>query len=85
MTKIVAEHLAKNKKNVKERIGEAMGGQILEYPAKRIFDEGKESTKSENFLTMIQDGVPFIKAKQYSGISDKKAKELMKKHNYSIM
>lgn len=49
MSKKVLEHLAKKYSNVKEGVGKSMGGQILDYEAKRIRDEerAKERVNTE--------------------------------------
>lgn len=41
MSKKVLEHLAKKYSNVKEEVGAIMGGKILDYPAKDIFNQGR--------------------------------------------
>lgn len=42
MSNKVLEHLARKYENVKERVKDVMGGQVLDYEAKRIRNEGIE-------------------------------------------
>ena len=41
MSKKVLEHLAKKYSNIKEGVGAVMGGKILDYPAKDLFNAGR--------------------------------------------
>ncbi|MCC8028630.1 MAG: hypothetical protein LIO75_02325 [Lachnospiraceae bacterium] len=77
----IAQNLALKEKNIQERIGEIMGGKILDPEAIKIYDEGAESQQTSDFIEMVKDGVPLIKAKKYTRMSDEKLEQVKKKYN----
>ena len=40
MTAKVVRNFAKNNRNIKERVGDIMGGKVIDYPSKHIYNEG---------------------------------------------
>lgn len=47
MSKKVVENISNKYENVKEGVGEIMGGRVLEYEGKRIFNEGRNEGQSQ--------------------------------------
>lgn len=56
MAKKVIESLAANYANVAERIGDVMGGKILEYEAKTILNQGRQEGRQEGRREGRQEG-----------------------------
>ena len=57
MSKKVIKHLTKKNKKIKERLGEVMGGRILDYPAKDILNRGKALGLAEGLQTGRREGL----------------------------
>ena len=54
----VAEALSVKYSNVQKGVLKVMGGQVLDYEAKRIYREAKKETEIKAVLDMISFGVP---------------------------
>ena len=57
MTRRVLEHIARHCEKVKEGVKSIMGGQILEYEAKTIWNEGKREGKREGMREGKREGM----------------------------
>lgn len=79
MSKNVIQSLTRKQKHVKERLGDIMGGKILNYEAKDILNQGKE----QQLVSLIQKKLH--KGKSIERIADEveesveRVQELMKK------
>ncbi|MBQ6482710.1 MAG: hypothetical protein IJI45_16495 [Anaerolineaceae bacterium] len=81
MSKKVVENIAKKYENVREGVAEVMGGKVLEYEGKRIFNEGRnegfnegrnEGRKEEQrniALNLYRVEIPVEKIAQYIEVS----------------
>ena len=64
MTKKIVGHVTEKYENIKEGIGEVMGGKILNYEAKDIYNAGKKEGRDEGIrlgmsvcISLIRDGL----------------------------
>jgi len=61
------------------------GGHKMDVTMSTVLDQienkGIEKTRAEIFLKMMRDGLGLTKSKEYSGVSDQKAEELIEKYN----
>ena len=69
----VIKEIAKKYENVQKGIGEMMSGALIETEARTILNkgkaEGRNETKKETALRMLQDGeLPMDKIAKYSGL-----------------
>ena len=80
MTRKVLEHVTKKHPNIRERIGNVMGGKVLEYPTKTAFrqaiqeglQQGLQQGKLETCISFIKNGTLSLKdASQYLGMTEK--------------
>ena len=53
MSKKVLNHISKQYSNINERMGEVMGGQILEYEAKTIYRNGEKQGGNNKLAEQI--------------------------------
>jgi hypothetical protein len=79
----VIREIAQKYENVQKGIGGMMSGALLETEARTILnrgkDEGRNQTKKETALRMLQDGeLPIDKIAKYSGLVIKEVEELAK-------
>ena len=86
----VAYNLTKNRKKLNEKVGGIMGGQVLDLPEFKIFDDGVAKGKAEGesngiriFIEdKIEDGIPeekiIDKLKKKYGMTEKLAKDWLK-------
>lgn len=86
MTKKVVEHVTEKYENIKKGIGEVMGGKILNYEAKDIYNAGKSEGiqlgKSEGIrlgmnvcISLIKDGLlSFAEAAKRLGMTEEELK-----------
>ena len=74
MSKKVVENIANKYENVREGVAEVMGGKVLEYEGKRIFNEGFNEGRNEGFnegqksiaLNLYRAGIPVENIAQYT-------------------
>lgn len=57
MSKKVIEQIASHHAKIRKEVTSIMGGKILEYEAKTIFQEGEKKGKLESYLELIRDGI----------------------------
>ena len=73
MSKKVVENIANKYENVREGVAEVMGGKVLEYEGKRIFNEGRNEGRKEEqrniALNLYRVGIPVEKIAQYIEVS----------------
>ncbi|MBQ6342399.1 MAG: hypothetical protein IJI41_04685 [Anaerolineaceae bacterium] len=77
MSKKVVENIAKKYENVREGVTEVMGGRVLEYEGKRIFNEGRNEGFNEGrsegqksiALNLYRAGIPVENIAQYAEVS----------------
>ncbi len=82
----VAQALSDRYAKVKERIGDIMGGKVLEYEAKTILNRGRAEGKAEGkaegqtivFLNMIDNGFSQKDAQRLSELSDAQVSDILK-------
>ena len=87
MSKKVVENIANKYENVKEGVEAIMGGRVLEYEGKRIFNEGRNEGfnegRNEGFnegqknmaLNLYQAGIPVENIAQYAEVSIEKVEK----------
>ena len=63
MSKKVVENIAVRYENVKEGVEAIMGGRVLEYEGKRIFNEGRNEGRNEGFNEGRNEGLKSIALK----------------------
>ena len=77
MSKKVVENIANKYENVREGVAEVMGGKVLEYEGKRIFNEGFNEGRNEGFnegqksiaLNLYRAGIPVENIAQYTEVT----------------
>lgn len=69
MSKKVVENIANKYENVKEGVGEIMGGRVLEYEGKRIFNEGFNEGQKSIALNLYRAGIPVENIAQYTEVT----------------
>ena len=73
MSKKVVENIAAKYVNVKEGVEAVMGGKVLEYEGKRIFNEGRNKGFNEGqkniALNLYRAGIPIENIAQYTEVS----------------
>lgn len=57
MSKKVIGHIATKYEKVKEGVGSVMGGRILDYEAKRIYNSGKSEGAANAYISLVKDGI----------------------------
>lgn len=79
----VIRNIARNSTKTAERIGDIMGGKILEYEAKTIMNEGRKEGRAEGqvrvFMNMIRRGYSVRDAMSLAEISQEQADEALAK------
>ena len=85
MTKKVLIHLARGYENITEGVEKVMGGKVLEYEAKTIYNNGREEGREEgSYETLIRlvDGniITLAQAAEQVGITEAEFKERIKKY-----
>ncbi len=74
MTDIVIQNLTHNYTNVRKEFEKLMGGEILEYPSKTIYNqgwaEGKTKAEAMIFRNMIDRGYAIEEARALTGLTD---------------
>ncbi len=73
MSKKVVENIVKKYENVREGVAEVMGGKVLEYEGKRIFNEGRKEGFNEGqksiALNLYRAGIPVENIAQYTEVT----------------
>ena len=57
MSKKVLGHIAVGHEKVKEGVGNVMGGRILDYEAKRIYNSGRSEGATSMCISLVKDGI----------------------------
>ena len=57
MSRKIIDHVAAKYKNIKERLGEIMGGKVLEHPVKTAYRNGEKKGKIELCISLLKDGI----------------------------
>ena len=57
LTHSVAYKLTTKQENVQKKVGDVMGGKVLDLPGFRIYDEGKEEGIKEGIKAFIEDKI----------------------------
>lgn len=81
MAKKVLEHISRKYSNVKERISEIMGGQILDYEAKTILLRGKESMLVEQISKKLKKGKTKDQIAEALEVDPEMVEKLIKEYN----
>jgi hypothetical protein len=83
MTNHVLELIAQNYENVREGVGHIMGGKILEYEAKTIWQEGRDeerklatAEREERAKDMLRDRMEMSLVEKYTHLSMPRIQEL---------
>ena len=66
MSSKVLENIAQDYDNVRKGVYDVMGGQVLEYETKTIFNEGRLSERKDMAIEMFHDGQPLEKIAKYA-------------------
>ena len=79
MSKKVVENIAKKYENVREGVTEVMGGKVLEYEGKRIFNEGRIEGFNEGqksiAMNLYRAGIPVENIAQYTEVTVEQVKK----------
>ncbi len=61
MSRNVLERIAEKYENIRKALGEIMGGKVLDYEAKRIYNAGKSEGRMEGavnaYISLFKDGI----------------------------
>ena len=57
MSRKVIDHVTTKYKNIKERLGDIMGGKVLEHPVKTAYRNGERKGKIEAHISLMKDGI----------------------------
>ena len=57
MSRHIIKHVTAGYDRIRERLGEIMGGVVLDNPARAIFANGKIEGKIEAYISLIRDGI----------------------------
>ena len=78
MSERVLANLAANYENIRKGVGSVMSGQVLDYEAKRIKNEGREEGIIDTLVSLVQKGLLSIKdAALQAGITETAFKQKM--------
>ena len=75
----VIKSIARKNRKTAERIGDIMGGKILEYEAKTIMNEGRAEGQIRVFMNMIRRGYSVKDAMSLAELSQEQADEALAK------
>lgn len=80
MTKKVVNHIAAKYENIRKGIGEVMGGRVLDYEAKDIYNAGRSEGLFQGAwdvcLSMVKDGIiSLAEAAKRLGMTEEEIKE----------
>jgi hypothetical protein len=86
MTKKVLRKLTVKHEIVHKKVGDSMGGKVLDLPEIRAYHQGKDEGRAEGkaeglamiALNMLRDGMDFSVVSKYTGIPTEKLKEIEK-------
>lgn len=71
LVKRITDYVLREKEEVRERVGEVMGGQVIETEADRLLERGREEglldARREFIRKLLADHVPEVQILQYTG------------------
>ena len=77
MSKKVLEALTEKYTNVQEGVKKIMGGQILDYEAKRILNKGKKEEATQNAYNLFKNGASYeLVRASIEGLSDEELQSI---------
>ena len=80
LTHRVAYNLTMKRKNIQKKVGDLMGGHVIDLPEFRIYDNGKADGKAEGKAEERTEGIRiFIEDKLEDGIPEETIVEKLKK------
>lgn len=86
MTRKVLNKLTRKHETVHRKVGDSMGGKVLDLPEIRAYHQGKDEGRAEGreeglamiALNMLRDGMDFSAVSKYTGLPMEKLKEIKK-------